>query len=51
MDSSKSCEYCLNYVYDEELGCCVCEAELDMDDIERLESGSMRDCPLYMVNN
>lgn len=51
MSQSRNCEYCLNYVYDDELGYSVCEVDLDMDEYERFAAGSFDNCPYFMVNN
>ena len=45
------CEYCLNFVYDEEYGEEICEVDMDMDEIEHFMHGSYKECPYYRVNN
>ena len=51
VEQTKNCEYCLNCVYDDELGCEVCEADLDMDELERFARGSYDSCPYFRINN
>lgn len=51
MAGSKSCEYCLNYVFDDELGYSVCEVDLDMDDFERFSNNTFDNCPYFRVDN
>lgn len=49
--SPNSCEYCNNYVYDEESDCYVCEMDLDEDEMYRFLNGDFRDCPYFRSNN
>jgi len=42
-----SCEYCANYVYDEEYEYYVCDVNLDEDDMVRFLKGDVRNCPYY----
>ncbi len=44
-----ACEYCNNYVYDEEDECYYCEMDMDEDDLSRLYSSQYKECP-YFVN-
>lgn len=48
---NKSCEYCNNFVYDDEWECYVCEKNLDEDEMERFLKGNFSDCPYYQSNN
>lgn len=50
MQSCK-CDYCLNYVYDEEYGESICEVDLDMDEVEHLSQVNYSDCPYFRINN
>ena len=50
-EQTKNCEYCLNLVFDDELGYEVCEACLDMDELERFSNGSFESCPYFRINN
>ena len=42
-----NCEYCLNFVYDEEYGEEICEVDMDMDELEHFMHGSYKECPYY----
>ncbi len=44
----KSCESCLNYVYDEEEDFYECCISMDEDDYYRRLKG---DCPFYQIDN
>lgn len=46
-----NCEYCLNCVYDEDLGEEICEVDIDMDEYERFMSGSYKECPFFRIDN
>lgn len=45
------CDYCLNYQYDEDLDYHVCEVDLDEDEMARLVSDSVRECPYFQMND
>lgn len=49
MATRNSCEDCMNYVYDEEYDCYVCEqsAELDEDEMQRFLQRELTACPFY----
>ncbi len=42
-----SCDYCANYVYDEEDGCYYCDVNLDEDDLFRFLNSNLKECPYY----
>ncbi|SEA17992.1 hypothetical protein SAMN02910384_00968 [Pseudobutyrivibrio sp. ACV-2] len=44
-----ACEYCNNFVWDEEDEQYYCEMDMDEDDYVRLVSGHYSECP-YFVN-
>lgn len=44
---SSGCESCANYVYDEEYGYYVCEADLDEDEMAGFLLDRRFDCPYY----
>ena len=47
--ATHSCEDCMNYVYDEEYDCYLCEqsAELDEDEMGQFLGGTFSSCPFY----
>ncbi|MCD8391069.1 MAG: DUF6472 family protein [Firmicutes bacterium] len=42
-----NCDYCMNYVYDDEYECYTCLINLDEDEMYRFISGRFNDCPYY----
>lgn len=53
MNNTKSCDYCLNYDYDEETGEMVCNVNIcmDEDDYARIYAEGYKACPYFMINN
>lgn len=49
--SRTSCEYCSNYVYDEDLGYYVCDVSLDEDEMVRFMSDTFYNCPYFQMND
>ena len=45
------CDYCNNYVYDENDETYYCVVDMDEDDYGRLMSGARKTCPYYTSNN
>ena len=48
---SNTCEYCNNYIYDEEYEEYICDVNMDEDDYARYISDHRSACPLYQSNN
>lgn len=46
-----NCDYCNNYVYDDEDECYICDMNLDEDDMVRFLQGNTKGCPYYQSNN
>lgn len=46
-----SCDTCANYVYDEDYGYYVCEADLDEDDMARFLANARFACPYYQLDD
>jgi hypothetical protein len=42
-----NCEMCVNYVYDEDCECYVCDVDLDEDEMARFMMNSFSDCPYF----
>lgn len=51
MQSGTNCESCIFYVYDEEYGYYVCEADLDEDEMVHFLRGSSHSCSRYRLND
>ena len=47
MKKNCGCEYCGNYVYDEDYEGYVCDISMDEDEYVRLVSDSRYECPYY----
>lgn len=45
------CEYCVNYVYDEQAGYSLCLVNLDEDEMERFLSGNPGGCPYFRLDD
>lgn len=48
---SASCEYCFNYVFDDDSECYICDANLDEDEMYKFLSGSFSDCPYFRLDD
>lgn len=46
-----SCEYCSNYLYDEEFEYYVCDRNLDEDEMGKFMTETFRDCPYFQMND
>ncbi|HIZ06622.1 MAG TPA: hypothetical protein IAA08_01655 [Candidatus Eubacterium avistercoris] len=44
---ASACEFCANYIYEEEDDCYYCDVNLDEDEMYRFLSGNFRECPYY----
>ena len=51
MKEKTRCEYCGNYVYDDEYDCYVCEINLDEDEMERFMRDTFDNCPHFQFND
>lgn len=51
MKKNCGCEYCGNYVYDEDFEYYVCDMDLDEDEMSRFLSGTMDGCPYFQYND
>ena len=51
VQGAADCEKCWNYVYDDELGCFVCQMDLDEDEMSRFLTGTVWHCPYFRFND
>lgn len=51
MSSQINCEYCSNYVYDEDYECYVCDMDLDEDEMVRFLQGRSFSCPYFRFDD
>ena len=45
------CEFCSNYIYDEEYDEFFCSVSLDEDEMVRFLMDKVHDCPYFMFND
>ena len=46
-----NCDYCVNYVYDDEYDCYTCLVNLDEDEMYRFVNGTNYACPYYRLDD
>lgn len=46
-----NCETCVNFVYDEDYECYICEQDLDEDEMGKFLSSSFDNCPYYRLDD
>ncbi len=46
-----NCDCCINYIYDEDYTCYVCQANLDEDEMAKFLRNSFDDCPYFQLND
>lgn len=51
MKGKTNCEYCSNYVYDEEYEQYICEMNLDEDEMSKFLRDTFYDCPYFQMND
>lgn len=48
---ASNCEYCGNYIYDEEYGYYVCGVNLDEDEMYHFIKGTFHNCPYFQYQD
>lgn len=51
MAGQSNCEYCSNYVYDEEIDCFICLVNLDEDEMARFITNTYDSCPYFRLDD
>lgn len=51
MKGATNCEYCINYIYDEDWNCYQCDINLDEDEMRKFLTDSFYDCPYFQFND
>lgn len=51
MNGKANCDYCSNYIYDEDLNYYVCDMNLDEDEMARFITGNYRNCPYFQMGD
>lgn len=46
-----NCEYCSNYIYDEDFDYYICDVSLDEDEMGKFMTNTFRDCPYFQMND
>lgn len=46
-----NCEYCMNYIFDDECNCYICDVNLDEDEMVRFLGDSYYNCPHFQFND
>ncbi len=46
-----ACEFCANYVYDEDEDYYFCDIDLDEDEMYRFLTGTFKECPYYQSDD
>lgn len=49
--NNNTCEYCLNYEYDDFTEMYYCQNSLDEDEMAKYISNSYYNCPYFHINN
>ncbi|MCU6763485.1 Uncharacterised protein [uncultured Roseburia sp.] len=49
--NASMCEFCSNYIYDEDDDCYYCDVNLDEDEMYRFLTGTFRACPYYQSDD
>lgn len=44
---NSNCDMCVNYVYDDDYECYVCDMSLDEDEMARFMTNTFSDCPYF----
>ncbi len=47
----KSCDFCINYAYDEEYDCYDCIIDMDEDEMSQVFFGRRKDCPYFRMGD
>lgn len=51
MKEKTNCDFCVNYLYDEDYNCYQCEVTLDEDEMGKFLSNSFDNCPYFKLND
>lgn len=51
MKGKTNCEFCINYIYDEDYACYACQVNLDEDEMGKFLKDSYHDCPHFQFND
>ncbi|MBQ1687829.1 MAG: hypothetical protein II073_00950 [Lachnospiraceae bacterium] len=46
-----NCEVCMNYIYDEEYECYICDMDLDQDEMGKFLTNTFSECPYFRLGD
>ena len=49
MRKAANCEYCMNYIYEEEYGYYICEMDLDEDEMVKFMTIRFGNVPIFVM--
>lgn len=51
MSGESNCDVCMNYIYDEEYECYICDMDLDQDEMGRFLTNTFENCPYFRLGD
>lgn len=51
MSGKTNCEYCINYIFDEDYNYYICQINLDEDELVKFLSCSFNNCPYFRLGD
>lgn len=51
MSGESNCDACMNYIYDEEYECYICDMDLDQDEMGRFLTNTFTECPYFRLGD
>ena len=51
MTGQSNCEVCMNFIYDEEYECYICDMDLDQDEMGRFLTNTFDNCPYFRLGD
>ena len=51
MTGQSNCDVCMNFIYDEEYECYICDIDLDQDEMGRFLTNTFDNCPYFRLGD
>lgn len=51
MTGQSNCDVCMNFIYDEEYECYICDMDLDQDEMGRFLTNTFDNCPYFRLGD
>ena len=51
MTGQSNCDVCMNFIYDEEYECYICDMDLDQDEMGRFLKNTFDNCPYFRLGD